>query len=110
MLSKLRKDCLTVVSDGWDDVERNHLINLLICHSKGAFFEGTVQLTSRDHEDAAAVASLISAEIDRAGKYDIIQVCTDTCSVMKSAWKIIEENYPWITCTCCATHVSYPWN
>ena len=24
------KDCGTVVSDGWDDVEKNHLINFLV--------------------------------------------------------------------------------
>lgn len=33
------------------------------------------------------------------------QVCTDTCSTMKAAWRIIETKYPWITCTCCAPHV-----
>ena len=48
---------------------------------------------------------LISDEIERVGQYTIIQVCTDTCSVMKAAWKIIEKKFPWITCTCCAPHV-----
>lgn len=75
LLTNLRNDCLTVVSDGWDDVERNHLINILICHSKAAFFRGTVKLTSWDHEDAANVASIISQGIEEAGKYTIIQVC-----------------------------------
>ena len=45
----LRDACMsfgwTVVSDGWDDVERNHLINFLVATSKGAFFDGTVKLS-----------------------------------------------------------------
>ena len=97
--------CGTVVSDGWDDVERNHLINFLYGTTKGMFFDGTVELTSEQHEDAQAVADMICDFIARVGKYTIIQVVTDTCSVMKAAWRIIEARYPWITCTCCGPHV-----
>lgn len=35
----------TIVSDGWDDIEQNHLINFLIGTAKGMFFDGTVELT-----------------------------------------------------------------
>lgn len=104
-IENVRADGLTIVSDGWDDVQHTHLINLLLCHSKGAFFKGTIALTSKDSEDAKAVCDIISSEIERAGKYNIVQVCTDTCSTMKAAWRLIESRYPWITCTCCATHV-----
>ena len=38
----LRKACMvhgcTVVSDGWDDIEKNHLINFLVATTKGGFF------------------------------------------------------------------------
>jgi hypothetical protein len=95
----------TVISDGWDDVEKTHLINFLIATNKGAFFDGTKALTSEDHEDATAVAQLIIKEIEHVGPTNVVQVVTDTCSVMKAAWKIIEEKFPWITCTCCAPHV-----
>ena len=53
-------DGCTVVSDGWDDVERNHLINFLVVTQKGAFFDGTVKLTSTDSENATAVAKLLA--------------------------------------------------
>eukprot|EP00966_Prymnesium_polylepis_P305402 7057197-Prymnesium_polylepis.1 len=85
------RDGGTVVSDGWDDVDKNHLINFLVGNAKGMFFDGTIMLSSSDHEDAKAVAELICAEIDRQGAGMIVQVVTDTCSVMKAAWKIIEE-------------------
>ena len=99
------RDSGTVVSDGWDDVDKNHLINFLVGTAKGMFFDGTIKLKSDDHEDAAAVANLIIAEIERVGATSIVQVVTDTCSVMKSAWTIIEKKFPWITCTCCGPHV-----
>lgn len=43
----LLNHCGTMISDGWDDVERNHLINFLVGTSKGMFFEGTVELQVR---------------------------------------------------------------
>lgn len=95
----------TIVSDGWDDVERNHLINFLCSTTHGSFFDGTIKLSSEDKEDATAVAALLSDEIERVGALKVVQVVTDTCAVMKAAWKIVEKKYPWITCTCCAAHV-----
>lgn len=62
-------------------------------------------LQSTDHEDAHKVAAIIVAGIKRVGEEKIIQVVTDTCSVMKAAWRIVESTFPWITCTCCAPHV-----
>jgi hypothetical protein len=67
-------DSGTVVSDGWDDVARNHLINFLVGTAKGFFFDGTIQLSSDDSENADRVAELICAEIETTGKLSIIQV------------------------------------
>lgn len=95
----------TACSDGWDTVERDHLINLLVGTCKGMFFDGTYELSSSDHEDAATIAELLSEFIIRTGKLSIVQICTDTCSVMQAAWKIVCARFPWITATCCGTHV-----
>jgi hypothetical protein len=67
-------DSGTVVSDGWDDVARNHLINFLVGTAKGFFFDGTIQLSSDDSENADRVAELICVEIEATGKLSIIQV------------------------------------
>eukprot|EP00966_Prymnesium_polylepis_P025728 593135-Prymnesium_polylepis.1 len=105
----LRDSCaahgVTVISDGWDDVDRSHLINLLMATNKGCFFDDTIKLSSSDHEDATAVANLIIKEIEHMGPLTVVQVVTDTCSVMEAAWRIIEKMFPWIACTCCAPHV-----
>ena len=95
----------TLISDGWDDITNSHLINILIGVSGGAFFEGTYKLMSEDSEDATAVAKLLNDHIYRIGPTTVVQVVTDTCSVMKAAWVIIQKEFPWITCTCCGPHV-----
>lgn len=95
----------TVLSDGWDSVDRTHLINQLIGTSAGIFFSGTVALKSHDHEDAPFIAEVFSAVIDTTGPLAIVQVCTDTCSTMKAAWRILERKYPWISATPCGIHV-----
>jgi hypothetical protein len=105
----LRKACeqhgCTVVSDGWDDIDKSHLINFLVATQKGSFFDGTFKLSSEDSEDAKAVAELLAKQIRHVGALNVVQVVTDTCSVMKAAWKKVEKEFPWITCTCCAPHV-----
>lgn len=96
----------TVVSDGWDDIEKNHLINLLYCTAGASFFDGTTQLTSEVCEDADSVSNFLIESIDRLGDgAAVVQVCTDTCAVMKAAWKSVEKQRPWVSCTCCAPHV-----
>lgn len=95
----------TVCSDGWDTVERDHLINMLLGTHKGTFFDGTIELRSTDHEDAVSVATFLSDFIERSGRVSVIQICTDTCSVMQAAWAIVCRKYPWVTATCCGTHV-----
>ena len=95
----------TMLSDGWDSIDRNHLINLLSGNVGGIFFDGTVKLGSEDHEDATAVSSLLVGFAIRIGQLCIIQLCTDTCSVMQAAWALVIVRLPWVTPTCCGTHV-----
>eukprot|EP00965_Chrysotila_dentata_P063162 2093015-Pleurochrysis_carterae.AAC.1 len=40
-----------------------------------------------------------------AGALGVVQVVTDTCSVMKSAWRLVEKRYPWVTATRCGPSV-----
>eukprot|EP00965_Chrysotila_dentata_P236241 6201208-Pleurochrysis_carterae.AAC.2 len=94
MAANLHKQ--TVLVDGWDDVERNHLVNVLVASAKGMFFQGTKKLLlSGDHEDAELVADIIMAGMKSAGALNVVQVFTNTCSVMRAAWRLVEEQYPW---------------
>lgn len=99
------RSCATVLSDGWDCIDRSHLINQLVGTSDGIFFDGTVQLGADDHEDSSFLASVFSALINRTGLFSVVHLVSDTCSTMKAAWRKIEAEYPWITTTPCGTHV-----
>ena len=59
------KDGGTVVSDGWDDAAKNHLINFLVGTAKGFFFDGTIMLKSDDSENAERVGPSSSAPRSR---------------------------------------------
>ena len=91
----------TIVSDGWDSIGRDHLINLLSGNTSGIFFDGTFCLASDNHEDAKAVAELLINFSIRIGWLSVVQVCTDTCAVMQAAWRIVIVRMPWETATCC---------
>eukprot|EP00965_Chrysotila_dentata_P257911 6213040-Pleurochrysis_carterae.AAC.2 len=71
MTANLHKS--TVMVDGWDDVNRNHLVNVLIGSAKAMFFQGTKKLLSGDHEDAKAVAEITTAGMKSAGALSVVQ-------------------------------------
>mmetsp|Transcript_44153 Transcript_44153/g.94012 ORF Transcript_44153/g.94012 Transcript_44153/m.94012 type:complete len:212 (-) Transcript_44153:121-756(-) len=95
----------TLMSDGWDTADRNHLIHFLVGTASCAFFEGTVELGSTDHENANMVYLLMAEAIKRIGALSLCHICTNTCAVMKAAWKLLIERFPWMTATGCGTHV-----
>lgn len=93
------------MSDGWDTADHDHLINFLFGNASCMFFEGTVELGSTDHEDAIFVSSLMTDSMTRIVPLALVQVVTDTCSVMQAAWRHIRQKFPWVTTTCCGMHV-----
>jgi len=76
------KNCCTLLSDGWETVNHDHLINFLFGTARCIFFEGTVQLGSKDHETADFIAELMRQQMEAIGKLTIVQIVTDTCKVM----------------------------
>lgn len=96
----------TVLCDGWDDITRVHLINLIYATAGASFFVGTTKLDSNTHEDASSVANVMLQAIDDFNDgLAVCQVVTDTCATMKAAWREVERKRPWVSCTCCAPHV-----
>ena len=63
--SLLKARGCSVLSDGWDDIEKNHLINLIYASAGVSFFEGTKQLTSETSEDGDSVGTFLVEGIDR---------------------------------------------
>eukprot|EP00967_Tisochrysis_lutea_P154693 scaffold307790_cov28-Tisochrysis_lutea.AAC.1 len=100
----LNKTC-SIVSDGWDNVVKDHLINFLFGNPGCMLFDGTIKVASSDSENSEFIVEMMRQRIEKHGRLNFVQVVTDTCSTMKAAWRILEKHYKWLTATCCGTHV-----
>lgn len=49
-------------------------------------------------------ANLMIEDIIDIGPTRVVCVVTDTCNTMRKAWKIVEKEFPWISCCPCQTH------
>lgn len=93
----------TITSNGWSDVRRRPLLNLLVVSPKGELFLKAVD-TCGEVKDAAFIAARITEAIHEVGAENVIQVVIDSAAVCKAAGKIIEQSFPWITWTPCTPH------
>ena len=49
-------------------------------------------------------ANLMIEDIIELGPTKVVCVVTDTCNTMRKAWKLVEAEFPWISCCPCQTH------
>lgn len=95
---------LTLVSDGWTDVNSDHIVNFsLKAPNQRPFFYSSID-TSGISQTAAAVAAPIIRIIEEIGPEKFIAVVTDNAAVMKAAWKIIENKFGHISAYGCSAH------
>ena len=99
-----RKFGVSYTSDGWDSCDNLPLINsAYILANDGGVYQRSVD-TSGKSKNAEYCASLMIADIYAIGCTKVVMVVTDTCAVMRKCWKIVEDEFPWISCAPCQTH------
>jgi hypothetical protein len=99
-----RKFGVTYSSDGWDSCDNLPLINsCYMLANDGGVYQRSVD-TSGHTKNAEYCAALMIADIYSIGCTKVVHVCTDTCAVMRKCWKIVEDEFPWISCSPCQTH------
>ena len=79
----------TIISDGWDTVSKDHLVNCLYGNASCLLFDGTVELTSEDSESADFVAELLRQCMERNGRFGFVQVVTDTAELPLLLWRAL---------------------
>ncbi|GBC18735.2 zinc finger BED domain-containing protein 4-like [Rhizophagus irregularis DAOM 181602=DAOM 197198] len=99
----LQAKSLTMVSDGWSNINRESVQNFVICTPKPLFFDAIY--SGEESHTAKWVADEIIKQMEIVGINKFSAVITDTASVMKAAWGIIEDSYPSIVCLGCNSHV-----
>jgi len=93
----------TITSDGWSDVRRRPLLNLLVVSPKGEMFLKAVD-TGGETKDVAYIAGQLIDCIREVGADNVIQVVTDSAAVCKAAGMLVEQEFSWIMGTSCTPH------
>ncbi|XP_060200771.1 uncharacterized protein LOC132629044 [Lycium barbarum] len=98
-----KKKGLSICSDGWSDVKRRPLINIMAASSGGPIFLNSIN-SSGIVKDGDYVANLFVKAIEGVGSENVVQVITDNASNMKLAGSIVEQSFPHIFWTPCVVH------
>ncbi|CAB5395384.1 unnamed protein product [Rhizophagus irregularis] len=100
-ISKAKSLCM--VSDGWSNINRVSVQNFIVCTPKPIFFDAT--FSGEESHTGEWIANQITQQMEIIGAQKFSSVITDTASVMKAAWKRIEEKYSHIVCLGCNSHI-----
>ena len=93
----------TISTDGWDNVVRRPLMNVMLCCPAGDIFLGSVDTTG-NKKCRAYIAGELKRYIDQVGPHLITQVCTDNATNMLGAMDDLVDTYPHMTKQGCTAH------
>ncbi|XP_026433315.1 uncharacterized protein LOC113330701 [Papaver somniferum] len=93
----------SIMSDGWTDGKKRHLINFLVNCPKGSVFLKSVDASDRTN-DADFIHKLVKEVIADVGAENVVQFRTDNGSNFKKAGKDLMLEYPHIFWTPCGAH------
>ncbi|CAB4425641.1 unnamed protein product [Rhizophagus irregularis] len=94
---------LCMVSDGWSNINHESVQNFIVCTPKPIFFNAT--FSGEESHMGKWVANEIIQQMEAIGVHKFSAVITDIASVMKSAWRRIEEKYFNVVCLGCNSHI-----
>lgn len=98
----LRFGC-SIVMDGWTDIRKRPLINIIVTSSEGPFFLKAVDCSGK-RKDASFQFELLREAIEDVGPDSVVQVVTDAAAVCRSAGLLIQNKYQHIFWTPCCVH------
>jgi hypothetical protein len=98
-----KANTLCMVSDGWSNINRESVQNFIVCTPKPIFFNAT--FSGEESHTGEWVANEITQQMETIGVHRFSAVITDTASVMKAAWRRIEEKYSNVVCLGCNSHI-----
>eukprot|EP00253_Pinus_taeda_P028749 PITA_28749 len=94
---------VSIVSDGWTDVNHRPLINILDSSPKGVLFLKSYDTTGKT-KDGPYLKGLLREAIEEAARENVVQIITDTASNNILVGGLIEDEYPTIFWTLCSVH------
>ncbi|KAG6497607.1 hypothetical protein ZIOFF_045511 [Zingiber officinale] len=94
---------VSICSDGWSDVQRRPLINIMVVCESGPMFLKAINCEG-EYKDKAFISKLLINTINEVGHQNVVQVVTDNAPVCKVAGLLVEAKYPHIFWTPCVVH------
>ena len=94
---------VSICTDGWDDVNRRPLMNVMMTCPPRDVFLGSIDTTGQT-KSATYIADELKVFIEKVGPKNVTTVCTDNAANMLGAMKGIIEEYPWIFSQGCMAH------
>jgi hypothetical protein len=91
----------TICTDGWDNVIRRPLMNVMLSCPMGDIFLGSIDTTG-NKKTKAYIATELKKFIDAVGPRFVTQICTDNATNMLGAMDDIVATYPHIFKQGCA--------
>ena len=98
----VREGC-SIVMDGWTDIAKRPLINIIVTCREGPFFLRAIDCSGK-RKDAAFQFELLRDAIEEVGPINVVQVVTDAAAVCRSAGLLIQDKYRHIFWTPCCVH------
>ncbi|KAG6498179.1 hypothetical protein ZIOFF_046091 [Zingiber officinale] len=94
---------VSICSDGWSDVQRRSLINIMVVCESGPMFLKAINCEG-EYKDKTFISKLLINAINEVGHQNVVQVVTDNAPVCKVAGLLVETKYPHIFWTPCVVH------
>ena len=89
--------------DGWIDIQKCILINIIVTSAKGPFFLKVVEYFGK-RKDASFQFELLREAIEDVGPDSVVEVVTNAAAVRRSAGLLIQSKYQHIFSTPCCVH------
>jgi len=93
----------SIVMDGWTDIAKRPLINIIVTCRDGPFFLRAIDCSGK-RKDASFQFELLRDAIEEVGPANVVQVVTDAAAVCRSAGLLVQSKYKHIFWTPCCVH------
>lgn len=93
----------SLMSDGWIDKRKRHLVNFLVNSLAGTFFLESIDILHLA-ADAQLIANLLEKQIDIIRRNYVVRIVSDNGSNYKAAGRLLMERIPTLYWTPCAAH------
>ena len=94
---------VSVISDGWTDPQRRHLINFMATSEGAPVFLKAIDGT-KEYKDKYYISELLMNVIKEYGPEKVFQVINDNAYMMKATRSLIDTEYPHIFWTPYVVH------